>query len=115
MSDFISGCIAGALVASVVVIIVMCLLFASKEAGAPQSQSQQNDIEKNKRIESIYIEFGENYPEDIYDRVHRWKGICDGKYYEGYISAPTSFDNVEVTGAINILAQYALATLKEKV
>lgn len=111
MSNFISGFVIGALVASVIVVIVMCLLVASKEADYTPPAQQSDD----KKIERIVITFGDDYPKNLDDRETWWKGTYNGEYYKGCISTLTSFDSVEVTSAIQLLSRYALENFNQKV
>ena len=105
MADFISGCILGALVASVVVFIVMVLLLASKETGAPQTQSQQNDIE------SLKIFVGEPVGSD--DIVIGWDAKCNGFLYGDKMRFKNLIANYEFVDAVNYVLRQAVETLKE--
>lgn len=107
MSDFISGCIVGALVASVIVVIVMCLLLASKEADytppAPQS-----DIEKIESLEMFVRE-----PVNSKNVEVGWEAKYGGYLYGDYISSKNLNADYELFDVINLLLRQGLESLKE--
>ncbi len=105
MSNFISGFVIGALVASVVVFIVMVLLLASKEADMPQTQSQQNDVE------SLEIFVGE--PVGSEEIVIGWDAKCNGFLYGDKMRFKNLIANYEFVDAVNFVLRQAVETLKE--
>ena len=107
MSNFISGFVIGALVASVVVFIVMVLLLASKEADC-SPPAQQSDIEK---IESIEIFVRE--PVSSKNVEVGWEAKYGSHLYGDYIRAENLNADYELVDSINLLLRQGLESLKE--